>query len=103
MKKSYRNIFGLIVLALFLSGCVTNPPVKSSWSGDTMIENEYFSATILPTNKRFKLTVKNKTKSDLVINWNKTLFIESGQTAGGFMIEGTLYTERNNPKLSDVV
>jgi len=39
MKTSYRNIFGLIVLALFLSSCVSVPPLDFSVQDVGMVDN----------------------------------------------------------------
>jgi len=51
----------------------------------------------------FHLTINNKTEDDIEIDWNKTLFIRQGQTAGGFTFEGIAYRDRNEPKNPDVV
>lgn len=76
----------------------------------TSISNNFFDATILPGDKGtyglisdFILIVKNKTKEDLEIDWNKTLFIKDNQTRGGFMFAGIVYSKRNEPKVPDVV
>lgn len=70
--------------------------------------NEVYDASIAPITdqwgcKAFQLTVKNKTSKNIEINWNKTLFISQGQSSGGFMFEGIVYLQRNNPKQPDVV
>jgi hypothetical protein len=87
------------------------------------VENEYFKATILPAGQKegsylykeecncylknpysaFLLRVENKTLKDLELDWNKTLFIENGKTNGGFMFEGIVYKDRNNPKPPDII
>lgn len=73
------------------------------------IDNEYFTAAILPTScdawgcEAFRLTVKNKTNKNLELNWNKTLYVVQGQTAGGFMSEGVVFKDRNNPRSPDVI
>jgi hypothetical protein len=72
------------------------------WNGNS-VDNKYFSATVEPSLKSFVLTIKNKTNSDLGLNWDKTLFISNGQTKGRFMIDGTLYKERNASKPSDII
>lgn len=51
----------------------------------------------------FLLFVKNKTNSDIEIDWNKTMFITRGTTSGGFMFEGIIYAQRSAPKNPDVV
>jgi len=49
------------------------------------------------------LTIRNKTNKNIELNWNKTLYITGGQTSGGFMFEGVVYAERNNPKPADLI
>jgi len=74
-----------------------------------IVENSYFIATISPSHcsakgcKSFFLTVKNKTSKNLELDWNKTLYIADNQTSGGFMFEGVVYKDRNNPKPPDIV
>jgi len=102
-------IAGLITTGLFLVGCVagktyTVTPVKKS----TPL-NAYFDATITPTSanvfgyQAFILDIKNKSDKDIEVNWNKTYFIQNGQTNGTFMYEGIVYRDRNQPKSSDII
>lgn len=69
--------------------------------------NSHFTATLSPrcsgTCDSFLLTVVNKTSNDLEIDWNKTLYIASGSTSGGFMFDGIVYLQRNSPKQPDIV
>jgi len=69
--------------------------------------NEYFEAKLRPDCSpycySFDLTIQNLTNSDLELDWNKTLFIANGTTAGGFMFDGILYKDRNNPKPPDII
>lgn len=51
----------------------------------------------------FELRVTNKTRSDVEIVWNDTMFISDGQTNGGFMFEGIVFSKRDDPKPNDVV
>jgi len=73
------------------------------------IDNEYFSATIKASShyaygfRAFSLFVKNKSNKDLELNWNKTYYIVHGQTSGGFMFEGIVYIDRNDPKSPDII
>jgi len=101
--------------------------------GRMSAENEYFKATIIPAEPReyayegnyptgiittpgensgyilkkaytaFILTIVNKTSQDLELDWNKTLYIYNGETKGGFMFEGIVYKDRNNPKPPDII
>lgn len=51
----------------------------------------------------FVLTISNKMKKNIEIDWNKTLYVNNSITSGGFMFEGVVYKERNNQKPNDVV
>ena len=42
----------------------------------------------------FKLEVKNLTNKDLELDWNKTLYVQNGNTSGGFIFEGIMYKDR---------
>lgn len=46
----------------------------------------------------FDLTVENKSKADLSINWDKSYFIDDGASDGGFMFKGVNYAKRTDPK-----
>ncbi len=114
MKK--LTIIGL----LLLSGCAT-PQATQTWTSEpttATVSNKYFAADITPkcdavrvdgwTINRggcdaFRLTVVNKSSSNIEVNWNKTLYIANNQTSGGFMFEGVVYKDRNNPKSPDMV
>ena len=69
--------------------------------------NEFFVAYISPICpagcEAFSLTIENRTDKNIELDWNKTLYIESGRTSGGFMFEGVVYKDRNNPKPPDIV
>lgn len=51
----------------------------------------------------FELRVTNKTRHDVEIVWNETMFVSDGQTNGGFMFEGVVFSRRDEPKQNDVV
>lgn len=51
----------------------------------------------------FLLTVRNDTDSELEVDWDRTQFVDGGQTSGGFMFEGVVYKDRNNPKAATIV
>lgn len=71
--------------------------------------NQYFDTKLIPNCSAdgicnsFVLEIKNKSDKNIELNWNKTLYIHNGQTSGGFMFEGVLYAERNNPKSPDIL
>lgn len=103
----------IFIILLINFGCVTPGP-KYTWKIEPIIkgvENEYFSAYISPTDKdyfsggykAFDLIIKNKISEDVELDWNKTMYIENGQTQGGFMFEGIVYKDRNNPKQPDII
>ena len=46
----------------------------------------------------FILTIENKTPHELILDWNKTYFLDNGQAKGGFMFEEVSYSKRNEPK-----
>ena len=111
-----KRLAGLIVIAVVavtvLIGCATGPRHRFIWKSDPevrSVSNEYFDAKLTPVFVEnqgyvgFALEIKNKTEKNIEVNWNKTLFIHQGQTSGGFMFPGSVYAERNNPKLPDVV
>lgn len=69
--------------------------------------NNYFITKISPMCTylctAFSLTIENKTNKNIEIDWNKTLYILNGRTSGGFMFEGIVFRDRNNPKPPDIV
>jgi|LWDU01.1.fsa_nt_gi hypothetical protein len=103
-----RILLLILPLVFVLQGCVTT--AERYWESDAVRDSD-FNALISPSDclgglwgcSSFILTIKNKTDKDLEINWNKTMFIKDGQTSGGFMFEGVLYSDRNNTKSPDIV
>ena len=101
-----RRALGLaIVVAFGIVGIVGSgsPPRQPEPVRSGSVSNKYFDASVLGHRDSFSLSIQNKTSQDLEVDWNKTLFISSGTTSGGFMFEGVVYTNRNNPKPPDVV
>lgn len=102
-----RSIILIAVAMTILIGCAT----RYIWRSDPderSVSNEFFDAKIIPVfvsggYKGFAIEIKNKTKKNIEVNWNKTLFISNGQTSGGFMFPGGVWAERNDPKLPDIV
>lgn len=109
-----KIIFLGILTVLLTFGCVTPGP-KYIWKIEPYsqrVENEYFSAIIATVYSSYKgwdgygafdLRIKNKSSVDIELDWNKTLYIENGKTNGGFMFEGIVYRDRNNPKHPDII
>jgi hypothetical protein len=111
MRKLSWLLIGIISFLTF--GCTTTGALYT-WNiepSSQQTENEYFSVTISPGDyslnsdsfRAFNLIIKNKTSEDIEIDWNRTLYIENEQTNGGFMFEGILYKDRNNPKQADII
>lgn len=105
--RVFKKVFFGMVLFLMV-GCVP----KYTWQAIPLIQQvdaQSYNARIEPISKYeniydgFKLTVNNKTGQDIEIDWNRTLYLHNGQTKGGFMYEGIIYTDRNNPKAPDIV
>jgi len=95
-------------IILLLSGCATSGYVWKSEPVMNLVGNDYFAAEISPICtswgcESFALRITNKTDKNLELNWNKTLYISQGQTRGGFMFEGVVYKDRNNPKSPDII
>jgi hypothetical protein len=51
----------------------------------------------------FNLVITNKTKSDIHLVWDETLFIDEGVASGGFMFERDGESYRNSPKPATVI
>lgn len=111
--KKEQGVILIFLIAFFMTGCVTLGP-RYSWKIEPYtqnVENEYFSASISPTSfnniwegyQAFDLTIKNKTSADIELDWNRTIYVENNQTNGGFMFEGVVYKDRNNPKPPDII
>ena len=113
MFAQAKQVSLIALLVMLTSGCATTRYVWKSDPASRSIDNEYFTAEISTAARfpaetswgweGFRLIVKNKTNKNLELNWNKTLYIVHGQTSGGFMFEGIVYKDRNNPKSPDVV
>ena len=105
MKKSLVIFF---LVSLFFCGCsYTQYYIDSKKSGET----DYTSVSVLPlcnpnecyTIVSMVITIDNKSNKTLEINWNRTLFIDNGQTRGGFMFEGIMYIKRHETRQPDLV
>lgn len=111
-----KGVILIFLVAFFVTGCVMALEPQYSWIIEPhrqSVENEYFSASISPTAfnslgryvgyEAFDLTIKNNTSEDIELDWNKTIYIWNNQTKGGFMFEGVVYKDRNNPKQPDII
>ncbi|MBU3916236.1 hypothetical protein KKA14_11945 [bacterium] len=99
MKK---QILFSILLSIFLIGCIFSTNYKytpSTQVSTQSVENEFYEIELRPycqidncgSVQSLMLYVKNKTKKDFEIDWNKTLYIRNGMTFGGFMLKGDIY------------
>jgi hypothetical protein len=91
------------------------PRYKYDWKVEPPsqhVENDYFYVTLAPYKYRwgdcpghtaFKLAIKNRTSGDMELDWNKTLYIENGQSNSGLMFEGIIFRDRNNSKQPDII
>lgn len=114
-----RGLVFIIAIA-FISGCAsTNTNVSTKqiskspeiiWAYEPIrstVETNDYVVTIIPSGlhayNAFKLSVRNKSTKNIEVNWNKTLYVSDSITSGGFMFDGVVYKDRNNPKQSDII
>jgi hypothetical protein len=108
------------VLIVFLTGLLSiiGCAAGRQWSASPgLANNQFFKATVSPittdsgwinpsTRKRctsFDIEIRNHTNQNLELIWDKTLYIQNGKTSGGFMFEGVVFKDRNNPKPPDII
>lgn len=120
MKRTRSYFAGIAsFLCVLVVGCATTTTNTSRIIKYTCVPNaqtcgnEFYGASIVPIFSKkywgaegyigFDLTIENKTDKDLELDWNRTLFIHNGRTNGGFMFEGVVYKDRNNPKPPDII
>ena len=48
--------------------------------------------------EHFTLTIENKTKTDILLDWTTAHFLDNGRPNGGFMLEGETYSKRTEQK-----
>lgn len=90
-----KKILILFILILFVFGC-WRWVIKSDPSFCT-VNNDLYSITLTPgmqdkySYRAFDLVIENKTRENIELVWDKTLYISNGVTTGGFMAEGALY------------
>lgn len=115
----YRKITAALLVAT-LSACAQPAPsindykfdyANSSYEDDNIaVSIKYAGCGRVTVSLRnfygcegYVLTVTNKTKSDIFVDWNKTSYISGSETNGGFMFEGVVYRDRAQPKPDSVV
>ncbi len=91
-KKSLA--VGFILMLLVSVGCAPTYTYKSI-PVSQKLDTEVFSANFEPVKRNgekfyslFKLTVINKSKMPLEIDWNKTLYLHGKTKQGGFVFKG---------------
>lgn len=98
-----RNVGLAFVITLGIAAIVGSATVPQAPPRSGSASNKFFDASISTRGNSFLLSIQNKTSQDLEVDWNKTLYISSGTTSGGFMFDGVVYSTRHNPKPPDVV
>lgn len=108
-----RKFVLIMALAvMLLPGCVQQPqPSRSVYKRDTYTvddsrasySDKYVDVKLTPvmTNyayRSFKLSIQNKTKSDIKLSWNESYYLENGEGKEGFMFEGIVFEKRTEPK-----
>lgn len=107
MKKGIFELIAVVGLVA-TSGCTTvghNPDFspKKNFDGK-LVNGEVIMQCSYPESCRtFLIDVKNKTKSDVDLDWNKSFYIKNGQTDGGLYFDGIIVAQRNAPRAPDII
>lgn len=96
-NKPYSRV---LILILLVSACGGS---KHIWRSEPPLQsysNRYFYVAAGPIilfdgYGAFVIKVKNKSGKNILINWNKTIYIHNGNANGGLMFEGISYEKRN--------
>lgn len=104
-----KKIITLFCAVFFLVSCV--PMGKMSFTPSTTdLKNSLYEIDLNFSSKagndlynQMEIVINNKTSEDIEIVWDKTYYLYNGQTNGGFMFEGIVYSDRNNQKSNDIV
>ncbi len=106
MKK---GIVIMIIALLTFAGCSRVPWIIKSEPSVKIIESNLYTIQLAPTDatnysyRAFELTIENKTDKDIDLIWDRTYYLQGGQTTGGFLFEGVIYRDRNESKPPDIV
>ena len=104
-KKISSYILTLILLLTECSGSQyvwrSDPPLPS-------YNNRYFSISTVPIilldgYGAFAIKVKNKTKRNIEVDWNRAIFISDDKANGGIMFQGIDYEKRNYPIPPEII
>lgn len=108
MKKMIFTVLAMLVL----TACIPMPQLDKysyTFNPETATETMPFCKVTLEPNAYnkqlhgFILSIENTSTEPIEVDWNKSLFIQNGQTNGGFMFEGIIIADRNNPRMPDIV
>lgn len=105
--KKINSFLLILIFVISITGCSRAPWIIKSDPPGQRIDKNTYSIQLTPTGMgtygyiAFDLTIENKTDSDIELVWDRTSYLQGGQTTGGFMFEGILYKDRNEPKQSD--
>lgn len=97
------------IFAAFTTGCAITP--SDEWTASPETVNTEIAGVEIKSSPvctswgcdAFLVMLTNTTDQDVVVDWNKTLYIRNGQTSGTFMYEGIVYAKRSESKSPDVV
>jgi hypothetical protein len=103
-----KNSSYILIFISLLTACGSSQYV---WRSDPPLpsyNNRYFSITTVPIilfdgYGALAIKVKNRTKKNIEVDWNRTIFISNGEANGGFMFQGIPYEKRNYPIPPDII
>ena len=104
--KKLAVVFFIVFL---FSGCSRAPWVIKSDPLVQKIDNKLYTIDFTPSDadsygyRAFSLTIENKTDKDIELNWDRTFYLQGGQTKGGFLFEGIFLRDMNAPKPPDIL
>lgn len=104
-----KKLAVIFMIILFLFGCSRAPWIIKSDPPIQEINNDLYSIQLIPSfvdnygYHAFDLIIENKTDKDIELAWDRTYYLYGGQTSGGFMFEGIVYSQRNDPKPPDIL
>ena len=99
----------LMITLLTFAGCSRVPWVIKSEPSTQIFENNLYTIQFAPTDatsysyQAFVLIIENKTDKDIDLIWDRTYYLQNGQTNGGFLFEGVIIRDRNLSKPPDII
>ena len=100
MKIARPSLWALLAFVLWV-GCV---PTRSVWRSEPetrKTENEYFGASLSAYCEKtgcpgFILSLENKSRHDIEVDWGKSVYLKNGVANGGFQFEGIILKDRKS-------